>query len=128
MLEEGHYLVGSIIAPVTDAPVSGTVTAMDVKTNKIAWQQEWDAMAYSGVLTTAGNLLFVGHNDGRLIAYDAKTGDLVWEFMTDAGVNAPPITYEIDGVQYVSIFAAGNAFAGSKHGDKIYTFKIGGFT
>ncbi|MFX3673374.1 MAG: c-type cytochrome [Paenisporosarcina sp.] len=46
--------------------------------------------------------------------------------MTDAGANAPPITYEVDGIQYISILSAGNALAGSKHGDKIYTFALNG--
>ncbi|MFC4410922.1 PQQ-binding-like beta-propeller repeat protein [Chungangia koreensis] len=123
---EGDMYLGSIFGPVLDAPARGTVTAIDVKTNKIAWQQNWDTIAYSGALTTKGNLLFVGHNDGRLIAYDATTGEQVWEFMTDAGVNAPAITYEIDGEQYISVFAAGNSLAGSKHGDKVYTFKLNG--
>ncbi|WP_084268673.1 outer membrane protein assembly factor BamB family protein [Oceanobacillus damuensis] len=125
-IEEGHTWIGSIMAPVTDAPVRGTVTAMDVKTNTIAWQQEWDAMAYSGTMTTKGNLLFVGHNDGRFIAYDATTGEQLWEFMTDAGVNAPPISYEIDGKQYITVFAAGNSLAGSKHGDSVWTFSLEG--
>lgn len=124
--EEGSMYIGSILAPVNNAPQRGTITALDVKTNKIAWQQKWDAVAYSGALTTKGNLLFVGHNDGRLIAYNATNGEQVWEYMTDAGVNAPAITYEIDGIQYVSVFAAGNALAGTKHGDKVYTFKLNG--
>ena len=58
--------IGSVFAPVLEAPQRGTVTAIDVKTNKIAWQVDWDAIAYSGVLTTKGNLVFVGHNDGRI--------------------------------------------------------------
>ncbi|MDX1771763.1 MAG: PQQ-binding-like beta-propeller repeat protein, partial [Planococcaceae bacterium] len=114
--DEGSQYIGSVFQPILEAPQRGTVTALDVKTNKIVWQVNWDAIAYSGVLTTKGNLVFVGHNDGRLIAYDAKTGDQVWEYMTDAGVNAPPVTYEIDGVQYISVLAAGNTLAGSKHG------------
>ncbi|QFG00309.1 quinonprotein alcohol dehydrogenase [Psychrobacillus glaciei] len=124
--EEGSMYVGSIMQPVSNAPTRGTVTAIDVKTNKIAWQKKWDTLAYSGVLTTAGNLVFVGHNDGRLIAFNAKTGDEVWEYKMDAGANAPSITYEIDGEQYIAIYAAGNALAGSIHGDKVYTFKLGG--
>ncbi|WP_407271223.1 PQQ-binding-like beta-propeller repeat protein [Radiobacillus sp. PE A8.2] len=125
-VEDGHAWIGSIFAPVTEAPTRGTVTAMDVKTNKIVWQQKWDAMAYSGAMTTKGNLLFVGHNDGRFIAYNATTGEQVWEFMTDAGVNAPPITYEIDGKQYITVYAAGNSLAGTKHGDSVWTFSLEG--
>ncbi len=123
---EGDEYIGSVWQPVSDAPQRGTVTALDVKTNTIAWQVDWDAIAYSGLLVTKGNLLFAGHNDGRLIAYDATTGDQVWEYQTDAGVNAPSISYEIDGVQYISVLAAGNSLAGSKHGDKIYTFTLDG--
>lgn len=124
--DEGSIYMGSIMAPVSNAPQRGTVTALDVKTNKIVWQKNWDTVAYSGVLTTKGNLVFVGHNDGRLIAFDAKTGDQVWEYMMDAGANAPSITYEIDGEQYIAIYAGGNSLAGSKHGDKVYVFKLGG--
>lgn len=124
--EEGSMYIGSIMQPVSDAPQRGTVTALDVKTNKIVWQKNWDTVAYSGVLTTKGNLVFVGHNDGRLIAFNAKTGDELWSYKMDAGANAPSISYEIDGEQYISIYAAGNALAGTKHGDKVYTFKLGG--
>src|SRR5690606_10227925 len=118
--------IGSVWQPVEQAPSRSTITAMDIKTNKIVWQKNWDTIAYSGALTTKGNLLFVGHNDGRLIAFDATTGDQVWEFMTDAGANAPSITYEVDGKQYISIFSAGNSLAGTAHGDKIYTFSLEG--
>ncbi len=124
--EEGGEWIGSIFVPVSGAPRRGTITAMDVKTNTIAWQVKWDDNAYSGVLATAGDLIFVGHNDGRLIAFNAQTGDEVWSYKMDAGANAPSVTYEIDGEQYLSIFAAGNSLAGSVHGDKVYTFKLNG--
>lgn len=124
--EEGKQWIGSIFVPVTDAPQRGTITAMDVKTNKIAWQVKWDQNAYSGVLATAGDLVFVGHNDGRLIAFNAKDGTEVWSYKMDAGANAPAVTYEVDGEQYLSILAMGNSLAGSKHGDKVYTFKLNG--
>ncbi|KGX91704.1 PQQ-dependent dehydrogenase, methanol/ethanol family [Pontibacillus marinus] len=124
--EEGSDYMGSIMAPVNDAPEHGTVTAIDVKTNKIAWQKVWDDKAYSGVLTTKGNLVFVGHNDGRFIAYHAETGETLWEFKADAGANAPAITYELDGKQYIAILVAGNSLAGSKHGDSLWTFSLDG--
>ncbi|MFC4559420.1 PQQ-binding-like beta-propeller repeat protein [Virgibacillus kekensis] len=124
--EQGKEYIGSVWQPVKDSPSRGTVTALDIKTNKIVWQKNWDTIAYSGILTTKGNLIFTGHNDGRIIAYNATNGKKVWEFKTDAGANAPPITYEIDGKQYISIFSAGNTLAGTKHGDKIYTFSLEG--
>lgn len=124
--EEGKVYLGSIMQPEENAPSRGTVTALDVKTNEIVWQDNWDTTAYSGILTTAGNLVFTGHNDGRIIAYDATSGEQVWEFMTDAGANAPPMTYEVDGKQYITIFSAGSSLAGTQHGDKVYTFSLEG--
>ncbi|WP_453991276.1 PQQ-dependent dehydrogenase, methanol/ethanol family [Bacillus nitroreducens] len=123
---EGEVWLGSLMEPVPYAPGRGTVTALDIKTNKIVWQKNWDQIAYSGLLTTKGDLLFAGHNDGRIIAYDATNGNELWEFKMDAGANAPPITYEIDGKQYITIFAAGNSLAGTTHGDKVYTFSLEG--
>lgn len=124
--EEGSKWIGSIISRIKDTSQKGSITAMDVKTNKIKWRVDWDEIAYSGVLATAGDLIFVGHNDGRLIAYNAMDGTEVWSYKMDAGANAPSVTYEIDGEQYLSIFAAGNSLAGSVHGDKVYTFKLNG--
>lgn len=124
--QEGKEYIGSVWQPVENSPHLGTVTALDIKTNKIVWQKNWDSIAYSGILTTKGNLIFTGHNDGRIISYDATNGNQLWEFKMDAGANAPPITYEVDGKQYISIFAAGNTLAGTTHGDKIYTFSLDG--
>ena len=124
--KEGSTYFGSVFGPLEEAPRRGTVTAIDVKTNKIAWQKKWDDSAYSGVLTTKGGLVFVGHNDGRIFAYDAKTGDQVWEFQTDAGANAAPVAYEVDGKEYISILVAGNSLAGTKHGDSLWTFSLDG--
>ena len=55
-----------------------------------------------GTLTTAGNLVFQGTADGRLVAYNAKTGEKLWETPTGTGVVAAPATYMVDGKQYVS--------------------------
>lgn len=126
IFDEGKEWIGSIWQPLEGGPQHGLITAVDVKTNTIAWQEEWETIAFSGLLTTKGNLLFAGHNDGRLIAYNATTGEQLWEFMTDAGVNAPAMTYSVDGKQYISVFAAGNSLAGTTHGDKIYTFSLEG--
>lgn len=126
-VREGKSFIGSSMRPAEGGPpVRSHITAIDVKTNKIAWQEKWDTTAYSGALVTKGGLLFVGHNDGRLIAFDAKTGDQLWEFLMDAGANAPAMTYEIDGVQYITIHAGGSSLAGSKHGDTLWTFSLNG--
>jgi quinohemoprotein ethanol dehydrogenase len=65
-----------------------------------------------GVLTTAGNLVFQGTSDGRFIAYSADKGEKMWETPVGVGIIGSPVTYEIDGVQYVSVMAGwGGSFA-----------------
>jgi mono/diheme cytochrome c family protein len=72
----------------------GIFAALDVRTNRIAWRQEWRDHCYSGSVVTKGGLVFVGRSDGRLTALDKDSGDLLWEFMTDAGVNSTITTFE----------------------------------
>ena len=55
------------------------------------------------MLATAGNLVFLGHYDGTFSAHDAKTLQEVWSFNVGTGINAPPITYSVDGKQYVAV-------------------------
>jgi alcohol dehydrogenase (cytochrome c) len=81
----------------------GALRAIDPKTGKIVWEQKNGAPLWGGVLTTAGNLVFWGTPEGYLKAADAKTGKVVWQFQTGSGVVAPPVTWEQDGVQYVSV-------------------------
>src|ERR1700674_3539051 len=58
---------------------------------------------YAGALATAGNLIFLGHIDGTFSAYDAKTLNELWSFNVGTGINAPPITYAVNGKQYVAV-------------------------
>ena len=81
----------------------GAMRAVDPKTGKIVWEVKNNAPLWGGVLTTAGNLVFWGTPEGFLKAADAKTGKIVWEFQTGSGVVAPPITWQQDGEQYVSV-------------------------
>ena len=77
-----------------------------------------------GLLATEGNLIFMGEGNGNFNAYDAKTGKLLWTNKVDAGVNAPPISYEIDGIQYIAVAAGGNSIFGFKEGDNILVYKL----
>jgi PQQ-dependent dehydrogenase (methanol/ethanol family) len=105
----------------------GTFTALDARTNKIAWQKKWSGNCYSGSLATGGNLVFVGRNNGEVQAYNASDGTQLWRFMTDAGANAPAITYELDGKQYVAILSGGNSFSSPRRkGDSIWAFRLDG--
>jgi glucose dehydrogenase len=102
----------------------GLLSAIDVSTGKIRWQQRTPDPLVGGVLATAGGLVFTGEGNGHLDAIDAKTGRVLWQAQTDAGVNAPPVTYEIDGVQYIAVAAGGNQIFGFKQGDTLLVFAL----
>ncbi|MET0291364.1 MAG: PQQ-binding-like beta-propeller repeat protein [Steroidobacteraceae bacterium] len=119
-----EYLGGKVgFAPL---PRSGILAALDVTTNKLVWRQRWMDQCYSGVVATAGGLLFVGRNDGRLTALDSATGTKLWEFQTGAGMNSTVSTFERDGKQYVVAYSAGNVLAGSPKGDSVWLFALDG--
>ncbi len=105
-------------------PITGIVSAMDLRTNRKLWSQRWPSRCYSGLVATAGDLLFAGRNDGRLTALDARDGTKLWEFMTDAGVNAPATVFEHNGKQYVAVYSAGNRLARTDRGDSVWLFGL----
>lgn len=107
-----------------DEPRWGLLSAIDLISGKLRWQQKTSEPLVGGVLATAGGLLFTGEGSGRFNAYDADSGDLLWHTQTEAGVNAPPITYAIDGVQYVAVAAGGNQIWGYRQGDTLRVFKL----
>jgi quinohemoprotein ethanol dehydrogenase len=110
-------------AQVDDA---GVFAALDVTTNRLAWQQQWREICYSGAVVTGGGLVFVGRADGRLTALDKRDGRMLWEFMTDAGVNTTVTTFAHKGKQHVVVHAGGGAFANGKRGDGIWMFSLDG--
>ncbi|CAN5167943.1 hypothetical protein BH11PSE9_BH11PSE9_32280 [soil metagenome] len=117
--------------------MTGAVVAIDPATNLVRWKK---AMPYSlahgnGILTTASDLLFIGQPDGNLIGMDATNGRELWRFQTGAAISASPITYTIDGEQYVAILSQGtgipygtSAATGITLGDNLIAFKIGATT
>jgi PQQ-dependent dehydrogenase (methanol/ethanol family) len=109
-------------------PRAGTLTAVNPATNTIVWQKRmrFPLGTGSGLLSTAGGLLLHGESDGKVVAYDIKNGDVLWQFQTDAGADAPLATYEVDGEQYIAILSGGNPFQLSYRGDSLWAFKVGG--
>jgi alcohol dehydrogenase (cytochrome c) len=83
----------------------GRIMAIDVATGKRAWQTESPLPIFAGMLMTKGGVLFTGDQRGRALAYDAKNGKELWSFQTGSGVNASPISYELDGTQYVALLS-----------------------
>src|SRR5690242_3643855 len=84
-------------------PAFGRLLAWNPVKQKEAWRVEHVAPWNGGTLTTAGNLVFQGTADGRFVAYNATTGEKLWESATGTGVVAAASTYMLDGQQYVSI-------------------------
>jgi len=115
--------------PIEGTREYGLITALDSRTNKRVWQSEvpYPAGFGSGLLATAGGLIFHGGSDGLFRAFDSKTGQELWRFQTGFGADAPAATYQIDGEQYVAI-AAGGSRDGSREarGDLVWSFKLAG--
>ena len=124
-------------APLLRHVTTGSFSALNMATNRIVWRHRYtktvfhqpDASCESGSLSTAGRLVFVGLPQGMfhgLVAYDAATGATRWRFHTDAGIEAPPITYSAGGKQYVAVFAGGRATHGTPivKGDDLYAFAL----
>ncbi len=95
------------------SPAFGRLLAWDPVKQKEAWRVEHVAPWNGGTLTTAGNLVFQGTADGRFVAYNATTGEKLWESPTGTGVVAAASTYMIDGKQYVSIAVGWGGVFGS---------------
>ncbi len=83
----------------------GRIKAIDVANKKVIWEIKSPLPVFAGMLATKGGVLFTGDQRGRLLAIDQKTGKLLWDFQTGSGINASPITYELDGKQYVAILS-----------------------
>lgn len=108
----------------TDEARWGLVSAIDLNSGHLRWQHKTPEPLVGGVLATAGGLIFTGEGNGSVDALDASSGKLLWQYKCDAGANAPPITYEIDGVQYIAIAAGGSQIFGFKQGDELRVFAL----
>jgi len=107
-------------------PTRGIYVAIDVRTNTIAWKQQWNYSCSQGSLVTAGGLIIHGRNDGRVVALDKSNGAKLWEYQTDAGVNGTATTFIHKGTQMVAIISAGSIYSPGKHGDSVWLFSLEG--
>ena len=92
-------------------PAQKILRAFDIETGKVVWQINLPGPVqsnYAGVLTTAGGLLFFGESSGGFAAVDAKTGKYLWHFETNHAMKASPMTYAVNGRQYVAIASGAN--------------------
>lgn len=111
----------------------GRLLAWDPVAQKEVWRHEHVSPWNGGTLTTAGDLVFQGTADARFLAYDAWTGEVLWSSPVGSGVVAAPMTYELDGRQYVSIAVGwGGVFGLSTRATdrlspgRVYTYALDG--
>ncbi|MEG6507391.1 PQQ-dependent dehydrogenase, methanol/ethanol family [Methyloligella sp. 2.7D] len=88
-----------------DFPYIGGIQAWNINDRKQVWKDTYKkSWNFGSILTTAGDVIFAGGtNDRKFRAYDAKSGDLLWEFPTPSGIISPPSSFEIDGKQYIAV-------------------------
>jgi len=120
--------------PDTRSP--GALIAWDPIAREPRWVVDYPFTINGGTLTTAGNLVFQGGEDGLFRAFTADAGDLIWSMDLGAPIMAPPVTYELDGTQYVSVLMGwggsagligpGNASGEYKAEGRLWTFKLNG--
>ncbi|RTV63356.1 PQQ-dependent dehydrogenase, methanol/ethanol family [Pseudomonas aeruginosa] len=117
--------------------VSGALLAWDPVAQKARWRVPYPTHYNGGTLATAGNLVFQGTAAGRFVAYSADRGEKLWDFDAQTGIIAGPISYELNGEQYVAVMAGwGGAMAtvggeaaqtpGRWNNSRLLIFKLGG--
>jgi PQQ-dependent dehydrogenase (methanol/ethanol family) len=116
--EAGRQYIGRNRAPSAAGPKPGEpassagIKALDPETGKTVWDFKiFQGSLTNGVLATAGNVVFGAIRDGNLVALDAKSGEHLWHFQTGGSVAASPISYGVDGRQFIAIAAGNTVYA-----------------
>jgi alcohol dehydrogenase (cytochrome c) len=114
----------------------GKFMAIKADTGDVAWEVKTRSPMAGGVLATAGNLVFAGDPEGRFTAYDAARGQILWSYQTGSGIRGGPISYRLDGKQYIAVLSgmggAVGGFTGAgapwmrdyRTGDTMYVFTL----
>lgn len=121
---EGKLWLGGSFDAIAEEEQWGNVTAVAYDTGDIRWKVKTAQPMIGGILATAGGLVFTGEGNGMFKAYNSANGSQLWQFQAGAGVNAPPSSYTVDGVQYIVVAAGGNAQMNFKRGNNIIAFKL----
>jgi alcohol dehydrogenase (cytochrome c) len=108
---DGLWYQASTTAPIPQEPGSGSIVALEPATGKIRWRYELVSPPTSGLLSTAGGLVFGGDREGYFFALDAHTGKVLWRFQTGGTVIAPPVSYLFRGKQYIAVAAGASLLA-----------------
>ena len=118
------FWLGGAFIP-TGEPEYGLLVAVDLNTGRVAWRQRTKDPLIGGALATAGGLVFIGTRDEHFLAYDARSGQQLWSYTAAAGVNAPPVSYAVNGRQFIAVAAGGNYQINAPRGAELLAFSLG---
>jgi quinohemoprotein ethanol dehydrogenase len=122
---DGNY-EGPLFAKMESMPPpTGELLAWDPILQKAVWRAKYPVVDGAGVLATAGNLVFQGRADGIFSAYRTNDGKQLWHFDAGTGIMAPPVTYNLDGVQYITVLAGWGGSSGLMNTPAIGAVKPG---
>jgi len=122
--EKGRLWLGSAFTAIPGEDQWGNVVAVDPVSGNVVWEARTEEPMMGGVLVTAGGLVFAGQPTGSFDAWDARTGQHLWSFRTGAGCNAAPMTYQLDGKQYVAVACGGIHQIDAPRGDALIVFAL----
>ena len=106
-------------------PSWGTLSAVDTRAGgRLRWKVKTPQPLIGGVLATAGGLVFVGEGSGMFAAFDAASGERLWGHELTAGVNAPPVSYQVGDTQFIAVAAGGSRFFGFPPGDILTAYAL----
>jgi alcohol dehydrogenase (cytochrome c) len=120
----GKLWLGGAFKAIASEKQWGRLAAVNLDTGKLAWKFDTDEPLIGGVLATAGDLVFNGEGNGYFRAFNARTGEKLWEFQCGAGVNAPAVSYSVNGKQYIAVGAGGNTQLDFKRGNSVFVFAL----
>ena len=113
-VEGDRYTGGGVQSPQPMDNYTSAIRALDPATGDLQWEFEMQPRARAGVLATGGNLVFSATVDGYFFALDAVSGEELWHIPLGGPVNASPMSFAVDGEQYVTMTI----------GNKVYTFGL----
>jgi alcohol dehydrogenase (cytochrome c) len=101
--KKGVFYIGAKFEWLLSEEPKGYLRAINPLTGKAQWEFPTIVPMNGGTLVTEGNIVFSGAQTGELYAFNAQTGEKLWEFRTGSGIIAPPVTYQLDGKQYIAV-------------------------
>jgi PQQ-dependent dehydrogenase (methanol/ethanol family) len=120
----GKLWLGGAFKTIPSEQQWGQLAAVNVDTGKVVWKVKTPQPLMGGTLATAGDVVFNGEGNGWFKAFDARTGKELWKFNVGAGANSPPVSYMVNGKQYVAVSAGGNTQLDFKRGNSLFVFAL----